>query len=160
MIEVKIVFVKERVLIGKRMTMSFANNKSRELWQSFRSDLAKQAVSVETPFINLHKYPADFSFSEFNPNKEFEKWALLEVPESTEVPEGLEKFILEEGYYATFKYQGLAKDYNATAQWFFTQWLPKSAYHLDNRPHFEELGKGYHPLDANSTEQVYIPVRK
>ncbi len=160
MMEVKIVFVKERVLIGKCMSMSFANNKSRELWQSFRSDLAKKSISIETPFINLHNYPADFSFSEFNPNKEFEKWALVEIPESGGVPEGFEKFILEEGFYATFEYQGLAQDYTATAQWFFTEWLPKSGYQLDSRPHFEELGEGYHPLEANSKEQVYIPIRK
>lgn len=158
--EVNIVFIEQRVCIGKRVTMSFANNNSRELWQSFRSDLAKKSISIETPFINLHNYPADFSFSAFNPNKEFEKWALVEIPESKGVPKGFEKLVLKEGNYATFKYQGLSKDYNATAQWFFTQWLPKSGYQLDNRPHFEELGEEYHPLNANSTEQIYIPVTK
>ncbi|SFU32248.1 AraC family transcriptional regulator [Pustulibacterium marinum] len=158
--EVKIVYVKERVLIGKCMSMSFANNKSRELWQSFRSDLAKKSISVETPFVNLHNYPADFSFSAFNPNKEFDKWALVEVPESTEVPDCFEKFVLEAGYYATFEYQGLAQDCQVEVQKLFTEWLPKSGYQLDTRPHFEELGEGYHPLDPNSKEQIFVPVKK
>lgn len=158
--DVTIVFVEQRILMGKSVTMSFVNHKTQDLWQSFRSDITRLGIAIKTPFINLHDYPKDFSFSAFNPSKEFEKWALLEVQENVAIPKDFVKFVLEEGYYATFEYQGLAKDCQMQIQKVFTQWLPNSGYQLDNRPHFEALGEGYHPLDANSRERIFIPIQK
>ncbi|RYE38364.1 MAG: GyrI-like domain-containing protein, partial [Sphingobacteriales bacterium] len=41
----------------------------------------------------------------------------------------------------------------------FTEWLPNSAYELDDRPHFELLGSKYKNDDAESEEEIFVPVR-
>jgi len=37
--------------------------------------------------------------------------------------------------------------------------LPNSDYELDNRPHFEILGKKYKNNSADSEEEIWIPVK-
>jgi AraC family transcriptional regulator len=40
-----------------------------------------------------------------------------------------------------------------------TEWLPNSAYALDDRPHFEALGEQYKNNDPNSEEEIWIPIK-
>lgn len=98
-------------------------------------------------------------FSDFKPTNEFERWAAVEVSDYDEVPFGLETFDLPEGQYAVFDYKGLNTD-SAIYQYIFKQWLPQSAYQLDQRPHFEVLGEKYKNNDPESEEEIWIPIRK
>lgn len=41
----------------------------------------------------------------------------------------------------------------------FSDWLPKSDYELDERPHFEILDEKYKNDDPNSEEEIWIPIR-
>ena len=65
--------LKAKRLIGKRIRMSFSNNRTLELWRSFmpRRNEIKNCTGPDLYSIEI--YEPDF-FNNFNPEKEFEKW--------------------------------------------------------------------------------------
>lgn len=155
-LKAEIIEVQEKKLIGKRLTMSFANNETRKLWQSFMPYRSKIDNILNTNLISLQIYPNSFNFE---PEKEFEKWAAVEVSELKNIPEGLESMILNKGLYAVFNYKGSSTD-TRIFQSIFGSWLPKSEYQLDNRPHFEVLGEKYKNNDPESEEEIWIPIKQ
>lgn len=154
----RVEILKEKKLIGKRITMSLANNKTGELWKSFmpRRNEIKNAISSD--FFSLQTYSPDY-FKIFNPHNEFEKWALVEVSDTKEIPTEMEVFDLPCGLYAVFFYKGLNTD-PSIFQYIFSEWLPKSEYNSDDRPHFEILGAKYKNNDPESEEEIWIPIKK
>lgn len=143
-------------LIGQRITTSLANNKTGELWKSFMPRRHEIKNTVGTDLFSLQTYDANY-FKAFNPTLSFEKWALLEVSDTNTIPEDMEPFILPGGLYAVFFYKGLNTDISIF-NYIFSEWLPKSEYNLDQRPHFEILGAKYKNNDPESEEEIYIPV--
>lgn len=107
---------------------------------------------------SLQVYDANH-FDNFNPNREFVKWALVEVSDFENVPIELETFELMGGEYAVFIHQGDTKEFYKTSQYIYGVWLPNSEYVLDDRPHFEVLGNKTKKDDPNSEEEVWIPIR-
>lgn len=154
--EIKTLSVK--TLIGKRITMSLTNNKTGELWKAFMPSRHEIKNVIGTDLFSLQTYGSDY-FKAFNPTAEFEKWALVEVSDANDIPNEMEVFNLPGGMYAVFFYKGLNTD-PSIFQYIFSEWLPKSEYNLDNRPHFEILGTKYKNNDPNSEEEIYIPVKK
>ncbi|MBK7667160.1 MAG: GyrI-like domain-containing protein [Sphingobacteriaceae bacterium] len=146
-----------KTLIGKRITMSLANNKTSELWKSFMPRRNEIKNVIGTDLFSIQTYSPDY-FKVFNPNNEFEKWALLEVSDTTPLPEGMETFNLPGGLYAVFFYKGLNTDFSIF-NYIFSEWLPKSEYNLDLRPHFEVLGSKYKNNDPESEEEIWIPIK-
>lgn len=98
-------------------------------------------------------------FENFNPNTEFEKWALIEVSDFENIPNEMEAFTLVGGLYAVFPFKGLNTD-TKIFEYIYGTWLPSSNYTLDNRPHFEILGEKYKNNDVNSEEEIWVPVRR
>lgn len=147
----------EKKLIGKSLTMSLANNRTGELWRSFIPRRMDISNNLTNDLISMQVYPANY-FADFNPATEFRKWAMVEVSDFDDVPDGLEKFVLPAGLYAVFKYKGSSND-PRIFQYIFGTWLPTSGYALDDRPHFEVLGEGYRNGDPLSEEDICIPVR-
>lgn len=144
-------------LVGKRLKMSFANNRTAELWGSFMQRRKEIINQISSDLFSLQIYESSH-FVNFYPTKEFEKWALVEVSDFENIPEGFEAFDLVGGLYAVFIHKGSSND-NSTFQYIFSTWLPNSDYHLDNRPHFEVLGSKYKNGDPNSEEEIWIPIK-
>ena len=140
-----------------RLRMSFLNDRTGELWRSFMPRRKEIRNPASGDLYSLQVYAGN-QFTEFDPAREFEKWALVEVDELADIPEGMELFLLQEGLYAVFRHKGAAGD-TSTFDYIFTTWLPESTYELDNRPHFERLGPGYSNNDPDSEEEIWIPVR-
>lgn len=145
-------------LVGKRLTMTFSNNKTFELWRSFMPYLKEIRNCVSPDLYSLQIYPPSF-YENFNPNTEFEKWAAIEVTDFADVPGNLLTYNLTGGLYAVFLYKGLPGAASETFQFILGTWLPESVYSLDNRPHFELLGEKYKNDDPNSEEEIWIPIR-
>ncbi|HET9135999.1 MAG TPA: GyrI-like domain-containing protein [Candidatus Kapabacteria bacterium] len=145
-------------LIGKRLAMTFADNKTRELWQSFIPRRNEVANAISTNFVSMQIYPAGF-FSQFDLNVSFEKWAAKEVTEVASIPEGMESFIIPSGLYAVFHYKGAPAAAGPDFQYIHREWLPKSEYLLDDRPHFEILTDKYKNDDPDSEEDIWIPIK-
>ncbi len=147
----------EKKLVGKRLTMSFANYKIGELWRSFTQGRKDITHNLTNDLISLVVYKPEH-FADFKPTNEFERWAAIEVVNFDSVPAEMETFVLSGGLYAVFDYKGLSTD-NSIFQYIFGTWLPGSDYVLDNRPHFEVLGEKYKNNDPTSEEEIWIPVR-
>ncbi len=157
MTEPRIETLEEKKLIGKHLTMSFADNKTGELWRGFMPRRKEIVSAVSTDLYSLQLYTPDF-FGHFNPHTPFEKWSAVEVTGFDSIPDGMEAFTLPEGVYAVFLHKGSSTD-TSTFQYIFSTWLPNSEYVLDDRPHFELLGDKYKNYDPASEEEIWIPIR-
>lgn len=70
----------------------------------------------------------------------------------------METFDLPGGLYAMFYYKGSSDNAAQVFNYILQEWLPKSGYKLDTRPHFEVLGEKYKTGDVNSEEEIWIPI--
>lgn len=147
----------EKKLVGKRLTMSFADYKIGELWRSFMQRRKEIRNNLSNDLISMAIYK-QAHFENFKPTQEFERWALVEVADFDNVPNEMETFTLPAGLYAVFHYKGLNTD-NSIFRYIFGTWLPNSKYELDDRPHFEILGERYKNNDPNSEEEIWIPIK-
>jgi AraC family transcriptional regulator len=148
----------EKKLIGKRMIMSFSENKTFELWRSFMSRRKEIKNNIGTELYSIEVY-APLYFNNFNPNAEFEKWAAIEVTDLETIPNEMETITLPDGLYAVFVHKGPASTGPKTYQYIFGTWLPNSDFLLDNRPHFARMGEKYKNEDPNSEEEIWIPIK-
>lgn len=155
--EPRIVTLKEKKLVGKRLVMSLSDNKTGELWRSFMPRRKEISNNLTSDLISMSRYKPSH-FADFKLSNEFEKWAAVEVSDFDRVPNDMETIALPVGLYAVFNYKGSSTD-DGIFQFIFGVWLPKSAYLLDDRPHFEVLGERYKNADPDSEEEIWIPIR-
>ncbi|WP_026762929.1 GyrI-like domain-containing protein [Sediminibacterium salmoneum] len=153
----RIEYLKEKKLVGKRLAMSLANNKTGELWQQFLPKRREISNHINNDLISMQVYAPTY-FSDFKPSNEFEKWASVEVANFEKVPAAMETFTLAGGLYAVFDYKGSSND-PGIFQFILGTWLPSSGYLLDDRPHFEVLGEKYKNNDPDSEEEIWIPIK-
>jgi len=148
----------QKHFIGKRLNMSFAQNKTFELWRSFMPRRKEIQNVIGSELYSIEVYPPGF-YDDFNPNREFEKWAAIEISTTVSVPpDGMETLTIPKGLYAVFLHKGPAAEGPRTYQYIFQQWLPNSEYQLDNRPHFAVMGEKYKPDSPDSEEEIWVPV--
>ena len=151
----------KQLIAGLSTQMSLAQNTTAMLWGKFgpfRKEL-KSAVKDRGSY-SIQLYGEDFMTTPFLPTTVFTKWAGVVVPETVTIPKGLETMVLPEGKWAVFLYKGTANDFGAFAQYIYKDWLPKSGYELDHRPHFEYMPENY--LGSNNPEaeeEVWIPIK-
>ena len=157
--ELRLEILTEKKLAGLKTEMSFANNKTRELWQRFMPRRAELINSVGADLYSLEIYPPDF-FKHFNPTSVFEKWAAIEVSAFDQVPANMNVITVPGGLYAIFIHKGPASDAVKTYQYIFSTWMPKSNFEIDDRPHFALMGSKYKNEDPDSEEEIWIPVRR
>ncbi len=153
----RIEILTEKKLIGKRMLMSFTDNKTRELWRSFMQARAAIQNPIGHDRFSVQYYPPMF-FDPFDPGAVFEKVAAVEVINFDNVPVEMEAYILPGGMYAIFQYRGNASKGAEAFRYILQDWLPSSQYLLDIRPHFEILGAKYKNGDPLSEEEIWIPI--
>ena len=72
----RIVHLTEKKLVGMRVSMSFADNKTGQLWQRFMPKRKEITNNISGDLISMQVYPPAFDFS---PPAQFEKWAAVEV---------------------------------------------------------------------------------
>ncbi|MEN9447138.1 MAG: hypothetical protein RJA25_428 [Bacteroidota bacterium] len=151
----KIVAFSEKKTIGNKLEMTFLENKTFQLWNTFmpRHREIKNRVGVHR--ISLQNYADNF---QLDPTIPFVKRALLEVSDYEYIPEGMESYTITEGLFAVFKYDGPSKNAIEVFQYIYNVWLPNSDYELDNREHFEIIGENY-TLEGNADEEIYIPIK-
>lgn len=157
--EPRIETLESKKLVGLRLKMSQAQNRTAELWQSFMPRRTEAKARVGSHYISMQVFHPELG-DPFSPEACFEKWAAVEVPQEVETPEGMESFLLRGGEYAVFTHNGPASEARETFHKIFGYWLPNSDYALDAREHFEVLPADYHPDDPDATEEIWIPIRR
>lgn len=156
--EPRIETMSEKKLAGLQMRMSFADNRTRELWQQFMPVRKEIGHTSGTELYSVEIYSPLF-FDHFDPQRVFEKWAAIEVKDFDAVPEGMHTLPLPAGLYAVFLHKGPASKGPETYQYIFGTWLPASGFRGDDRPHFALMGEKYRHDDPDSEEELWIPVR-
>lgn len=150
--------INENKLVGKRLTMSFANYRVGELWQSFMPKYKEIKNNLNSDLVSMAIYQSNH-FTNFKPTNEFERGATVEVSDFNNVPREMETYMLPAGFYAVFLHKGDAKEFASTFRYILEVWLPGSDYFLDDRPHFEVLGEKYKNNDPQSEEEIWIPIK-
>jgi AraC family transcriptional regulator len=150
--------INEKKLVGKRMTMSYADYRIGQLWGSFMPRRKYIKDNMNDDLISMVIYQPTH-FVDFKPTNEFERWATVEVASFNNVPDEMETYTLPSGLYAVFLYKGTSADISIFYQNIFTVWLPNSEYVLDDRAHFEILGEKYKNNDPTSEEEIWIPIK-
>lgn len=153
-----IVNLEEKKLIGMSETMSMTDDKTFQLFRTFMPREKEISNALHSDVLDLRTYPEGY-FLNFNPSTYFTKWALVEVPDFENIPEGMDMFTLVGGEYAVFRHKGLSTDMSIF-QYIFTEWLPNSNFRLDDRPHFEIMGEKTKLNDPNSEQDICIPIRR
>ena len=145
-------------LVGKRIKMSLARNKTRELWQGFMPHRAEIPNVIGSELYSVEVYDNPKVFESFSASIEFEKWAAVKVSGFEAIPGGMERLVLPQGLYAVFNYKGKGSEVAKTYRYILGTWLPSSGYHLDDRPHFAVMGEKYKNEDPNSEEELWVPI--
>lgn len=149
--------ISEKYLVGKSLEMNLMENKTFELWRSFMP-LRNQINGLKSNLLySVQVFPVDY-YKNFSLTTNFVKWAVMEVNEASEnFPEEMEILVIPAGKYIVFEYKGLSNN-PEVFQYIFGDWLPKSGFQIDNRPHFEVLGEKYKNNDPESEEEIWIPI--
>ena len=146
-------------LIGISTEMSFAENKTGQLWQQFiplkMSILGKKQINL----FSVEVYKDLSFFSNFDPTANFTKWTAIRKDEVEKVPSEFKILEIREGEYAIFNYKGSSSEAPQFYQHIFQQWIPSSGYKLDNRPHLAIMGEKYKNNDPTSEEEIWIPIK-
>jgi len=145
-------------LVGLSDTMSLTENKTGDLWQKFLTQREYIPHVIGPELYDVKIYDENY-FRDFRPDNTFEKWAAIQVSEVGQLPEGFSSLTIEAGQYAVFVHKGAAATAAKTFGYIFGEWLPKSGYHLDQRPHFDLLGEKYKNDSPDSEEEIWIPIK-
>lgn len=139
--------------------MSLADNKTSQLWQNFMLRRREIGNKAGPELFSVEVYDKSY-FEDFNPEKEFDKWAAMEVTDVKNLPPDMEPLLIPGGLYAVFIHRGPASGGEKTYRYIFETWLPGSPFLIDNRPHFAVMGEKYKKDDPDSEEEIWIPVAK
>ena len=152
--------LKTTLLLGQKRKMSFTENKTVELWQSFAPRI-KEIQNAASPLLySVEVYPSTDFYQNFDPDREFEKWAAVEVLNEENIPEGMEILSVPVGLYTRFPYRGKASEAEGLFHYIFGEWLPGSEYEMDSRPFLAVMGPNYKGEDSESEEDFFVPVRR
>jgi AraC family transcriptional regulator len=143
-------------LAGLHQPMTLYSDQSVQLWTRFMNLFMKENYRLGPNKYNVHLYPDDY-FTNFDPSKEFIKWAAAE--HRGDIPPTLEELEVPEGLYAVFIHNGPAATAFKTFEYIFQVWLPKSEYIIDQRPHFEVMDPNYQKDSENATEELWVPIK-
>ena len=90
----RIEILAEKKLVGKKLTMTFADNQTFKLWQSFMPNRREIKNNLTTELFSMQVYPQSFDFTFSNLKEEFQKWAAVEVSDFDTVPKEMETYTL------------------------------------------------------------------
>ena len=160
MTEPRIIDLKQKKMLGMKITTSLAENKTRELWSKFKPRIKEIGNRVDSDFYSIQEYHEDLKFEMFSRHTQFVKWAAVQVTDFDDIPAGMDQLIIPGGIYAIFIHKGPVHTFHKTIQYIYGQWIPGSDYALDQRPQFEIMTEKYlGPDHPDSEEEVWIPIK-
>ena len=109
---------------------------------------------IHVNLYSIEVYNSVTFFKNFDPNKTFEKWAVVEADNFVNLPDDLQIVVLPAGLYVIFIHKGPAADGYKTYEFIYKTWLQQSNYFLDNRPHFALMDEKYKNNALDSEEEI------
>lgn len=152
--------IDEIQFIGMHINHSMVDNKTVELWKSFMPR-KHEIVNVKNNWhYAIQQYDQVEKMKNFTGNTIFKTWAAVEVNSSELIPANMELLMIPSGLYAVFAHRGNAEMFAKSMGFIMNNWLPKSEYELDKRPHFQIMKENYlGENDINSEEEIWIPIK-
>jgi len=150
---------KEKKFLGKKILMQMADNKTFELWRSFMPLRKEIKNLVSNDLFSIQIFDPKIDFKDFTQDTYFEKWAAAEVLDFDGDIADFDILNIESGLYAVYPFIGTPDKFQATFLDFYQNWLLKSDYELDNRPHFQVMGEKYKNNDPTSEEEIWVPIK-
>jgi AraC family transcriptional regulator len=155
----KIIDSPERKFVGMKLEMTYADNKTGQLWETFMARRYEVKNRIQKGYFSLQGTDSAFTMYDRTFDGPFVKWALVEVSRFDEVPKGMETFVLPAGQYAVFNHKGNSIPvFIAKVQKILSDWLPSSGYQLDNRPDFEVLEENTRN-NPEAEEEIWVPIK-
>lgn len=151
----QIVQVSEMYVVGISVNMQrHETHKIMTLWQQFSPRKHEINNLVNSMAIAMQTFTLS---KDGEPNSNFNMWACVEVSNLSDIPKGMEGFIIPKGDYVKVLHKGM--NAGETYQRIMTEWLPNSGYVIDDRPHFQVMGEKYKNGSPDSEEDFYVPVK-
>lgn len=147
-----------KTLVGMKVRTSVSADVPVTYWRPFKMRLNEIQNALTERFYSVQVYDG-LSLDEITPHTEFEKWAAVEVSNLNKVPDEMDSLIVPEGLYAIFVHIGTPTSFPETLRQIFFEWLPRSSYVLDNRPHLAMMESSYQLDDVNAEELVCVPIK-
>ena len=154
--EIKI--ISNTYLLGIHKTMSIAEDQTKALWQEFAPKIKEIQNRSNSNLYSASEYP-ESHFHSFQPHSRFKKWATVAIKDSRIVSEEFEFLNIKASKYAVFNYTGKPSLAADSFMYIYSQWLPKSGFQLDNRPHLAIMGDEYKGEFDDSKESFWIPIK-
>jgi AraC family transcriptional regulator len=88
-------------LVGKCTKMSFSNNRTLELWRGFMPRKKEIKNNISSDLYSIEVYEPEY-FTNFVPEREFDKWAAIEVPDFRIVPIDMDAITLRKDFMLFF----------------------------------------------------------
>ncbi len=149
----------ETKLIGKKIRMSHAINKTQFLWQDFMTNNKEIKNAFGSDLYSVEVYDRNF-LGKYSPHVSYEKWAAVKVSTIDAISDGFESVILPKGRYAVVLYKGKASKAGKLYQYMLSTLIPNSDLQLDHRPHFANMGEKNKNDHEDSEETLWFPIRK
>ena len=146
-------------LVGKCARMSIAQDTTLSLWQEFMPKFKHILNRAGSDFYSVEVYDSPEYFRDFDPGRQFDKWAAVSVSETDSVPKGMGLLLIPAGRYAVFHYRGRPSEVHRAYQYIYGTWIGSSRHAIDNRPHFALMGPGYKGEHPDSEEEIWIPLK-
>lgn len=152
---------KAKTLVGMHIETTLSENRTFELWNSFKSRLKEIPHCIPDVFYSIQDYPHPPGTPQFKIETPFTKWAAIEVTKQAQLPDGFDSLYLPPTTYAVFTHRGPAHTFPQTMEYIFKTYFPNSNYEVSHGPQFEIMDKNYLGSDhPDSEEEVWIPVMK
>jgi AraC family transcriptional regulator len=110
-------------LIASKCDMTFAEDKTAQLWRSFSLAIKNIPNKKITLNIQFRFFPNTNLFKNFDPTTTFQKYAAVEADISENLSESLEVLTIPAGLYAIFTYIGKPSEAEKTFYYIYYQWL-------------------------------------
>lgn len=149
-----------RTLVGLSDRMSIAKDGTPALWQKAMPLFPSVPNRIGTDLFSVEVYDDLSFFEQFDPTREFQKWAAVLVGDPSNIPDGFDVLAIPDGEYAVFPFKGSAKEAPAAYQFIYNIWLKESESILEDRPHFAVMSAAYRPDDPNAEEEIWVPVKR
>ena len=151
----KIIYYLERKVVGLSSTINRNEpHKIGELWRQFMPEKYKIKNVATNELIAMQLFPNNINNEGAD---EYTIWATVEVHDFENIPNGMLSYIIPSGDYAIFTLKGM--NIQGLYEKIMTEWLPKSGYTIDDRPHFQIMGENYKNGSPDSEEDIYIPIK-
>jgi len=143
--------IKETSLLGHCVQQPvFSPEETSTLWRGFRGKIREMNFPDERELWSVQVHQAEHT------GRILQRWAAAEMDV---LAPGFEALEIPSGLYAVFLYRGGMAGFESFLINAFEETLPSYSLSIDNRPHFQLLGKGFNPFSEESEEEVWIPVK-